>query len=297
MRFPSWSEFIASVSNIEKEITEKVQEFKQNHPLLDKAIKSSISYLPPPFNGIAQQIYDTFEGDPENKSQAILNYFKYLQNQGEVHYNEITKRLDTILVKIDDLSLVAAKESTVQNMREILISFGTATDQKFDILVKDISQIDVKLDSLVLTVGRAMEVVDKLSVQMDAMVGNLPKPHSVMAVTEGNKIVLKRGDQAIETITAEDLNTKLDSQSKALIQSFEDSMQDQFNLWTKVYPKRNTSPDPIVNAQVQLRLKEIGKQMCSDWKQILQFLNQLNYSLADHYSHIGYLCNQLDSLV
>ena len=164
-------------------------------------------------------------------------------------------------------------------------------------MANDVGVVDAKIDTLIQSVGRSLQVVDKVSVQIDTLVGNQRRPYSVIAVPQVDKIVLKRGEQEIETITAEELETKLDPQSRALIQAFEASMLDQFTIWTKVYPKRNSSPGPVVNAQIQLRLKEIGKQMCSDWKQIYQYLSQIIYKLADHYTQVGFLCNQLDSLI
>jgi hypothetical protein len=296
LKFPTWGEFITAVSRIEKDISEKVQQFKQDHPLLNKAIKASISYIPPPLNAIAQQIYDSFEGDPEDKSEAVLNYFKYLQSQGEQHYNKIAQQLDTVLVKIEDVKSITAKESTVQALRELLISIGDTTNLKIDHLANEIGIVNEKIDSVIHSLGGALKIVDKISVQMDTMLGKQPQPYSVQAFTQEDKIVMKDGEQ-VRTITAEELETKLDPQSRALIRSFEESMQNQFMIWTKVYPKRNSSPDPLINAQIQLQLKEVGKIMCTDWKQILQYLGELKFRLDDHYIQVQYLCDQLESLV
>jgi hypothetical protein len=77
-----------------------VQNFKDNPPVLDKAIKTSISFFLPPFNAIAQNIYDNFEGSEEEKPTAVLNYFKYLQSQGEKHYNSVISQLMISLMKL-----------------------------------------------------------------------------------------------------------------------------------------------------------------------------------------------------
>jgi hypothetical protein len=71
-------------------------------------------------------------------------------------------------------------------------------------------------------------------------------------------------------------------------------MQKQFQLWTQIYPKRLGSPDPAVNAQIDARLKDIAKQMCSDWNNILTYLGQIGYQLDDdHYANVRFTCNQI----
>jgi hypothetical protein len=131
---------------------------------------------------------------------------------------------------------------------------------------------------------------------MSEMLGKESKPHEVTAFTEENNIVLKRGNVIIETITAAELDNKLDSHSKQLIQAFEKSMYYNFELWTRIYPERNKSSDPIVNIQIENKLKEIGKQMCKEWNNIYKFLNQLRYKLDDHYGQMEFLCNEVIQL-
>ena len=88
MKAPSWSEFDRKTSNFEKEIYNNIQEFKNNHPLLDRALEQSFSFLPAPFNTYAQTIYNTVGGSlsPEAKSSQILDYINTVKSKGESYY-------------------------------------------------------------------------------------------------------------------------------------------------------------------------------------------------------------------
>jgi Short C-terminal domain len=54
MKLPTWSEFTTKLCQIEKDIDQKVRDFKNDHPILDKAIKTSIFFFPSPFDSIAR---------------------------------------------------------------------------------------------------------------------------------------------------------------------------------------------------------------------------------------------------
>jgi tetratricopeptide (TPR) repeat protein len=86
MKAPSWSEFDRKTSNLEKEIDKNIRSFKNNHPLLDRALKQSFSFLPAPFNTYAQNIYDTFSGSEEDKSSQVLDYINTVKSKGEGYY-------------------------------------------------------------------------------------------------------------------------------------------------------------------------------------------------------------------
>jgi hypothetical protein len=131
MKIPSWSEFISSTSKFENYANQKIIEFKENHPLLDNFILNSLfTLLPPPLNSIANNIYESIEGDSEEKTKAVINYFKLLQSQGEKHYNKIAQKLDNIQIQLDSIEENIAKENTVIILKNILISFENTIDQR-----------------------------------------------------------------------------------------------------------------------------------------------------------------------
>lgn len=147
----------------------------------------------------------------------------------------------------------------------------------------------------------ALGVVDKLYNQLKRFSKDEPdppaeQPHSAMAKRSGNEIHFVSGGQVFEKVTADEL-TKLDAQSQQLIIAIQTSMNQQFNLWTQIYPKRNESPDPLVNAKVKEQLKGIGRTMCGDLGKILSFLERdLHKSLQDHYGAIRSICSDVDSM-
>ena len=146
-------------------------------------------------------------------------------------------------------------------------------------------------------VSTVLTIVDKVANQIDRFIHKKPeppveKPHAVLAKKEGDAIVVRREGQVIQKITAADI-AKLDDNSQRLIKALEDSMQKNFDLWTAVYPQRDTSPDPVRNAQVDAQLNGIAKKMCSDLSKIFKYLKSIGAELEDHYAHVRFVCDEL----
>lgn len=146
--FPSWPEFLKKESDFEKNLAAKVEEFKDDHPMLDRAIEGLFSSLPPPFDSIATRIYEGSSGSEEDKFKAVLGYFQELKNLGEEHYAQIQGRLNEVLAHVDDLKQITAKESTVQKIQELLISGGKATDEKLIQLKDELQKMGLKIDRI-----------------------------------------------------------------------------------------------------------------------------------------------------
>lgn len=165
MRFPSWSELTQKIGEFEKYLNDKrveagnkYQDFKVDHPLVDTMINDAIQFLPPPFGEIAKTIYSTFTGSPQQKSDAVVGYFEYLKSQGEDHYNQIATQLDSIFIHIKDVKEITAKESTLTNIKEILISNGKETNQKIDLLKNEIKRLETKMDMTYKIVQKSYEI-------------------------------------------------------------------------------------------------------------------------------------------
>src|SRR5690348_17121870 len=109
MHFPPWREFTEKLEIFEKNLTEKINAFKDDHPLLDNAIKGLIQILPPPMNSIADKIYNNFDGSEKEKSKVVLSYLRHLETLGEKHYNQISTKMNQLLVEITDMRTVTAK--------------------------------------------------------------------------------------------------------------------------------------------------------------------------------------------
>lgn len=149
-------------------------------------------------------------------------------------------------------------------------------------------------------VASALGIIDMIADQFERFAKKEPEPatpkvHSVLAKQTGDKIeFVDRQGTPVETITADEMKN-LDPQSQQLIKALEASMKLQFDLWTKVYPQRETSPDPVVNAKIDAQLESIAKKMCGDLKKILTFLEGMGKNLTDHYDHIQFICSDIES--
>jgi hypothetical protein len=150
-------------------------------------------------------------------------------------------------------------------------------------------------------VSAALKIVDLVANQIDRFVHKKPEPtkeepHKVVTEKKADTIEVKREGKIVETIRPADL-AKLDDSSRKLIKTLEDSMERNYDLWTKVYPQRDTSPDPVRNAQVEAQLKDIAKKMCCDLNKIFRFLDSIGKYLEDHYAHVQFVCSELDKAV
>jgi hypothetical protein len=146
-------------------------------------------------------------------------------------------------------------------------------------------------------ISAALKVVDQVSNQIDRFVHKRPEPakeppHKVTAEKNADTIEVKEQGRTVETITSDDIK-KLDENSRKLIKALEDSMQSNYDLWTKVYPKRDRSADPVVNAQIDAQLTDIAKKMCVDLNKIFRYLDSIGKHLSDHYAHVQFVCSEL----
>jgi hypothetical protein len=112
MRLPSWRELYEKEreweKRIEQEINEKVGRAAKDHPLFDKIFSSSLFLLPPPFNAIAQNIYDKAKGSGSDPLNEVRKYFEKIEEEGQEHYEIVANKLDSTLIGIQDLENVGA---------------------------------------------------------------------------------------------------------------------------------------------------------------------------------------------
>ena len=152
MRWPSWNEFTQKIGDFEKSaddvISSKIEKFQNNHPLLDKAIRTSIKFLPSPFDNIAEAVYDNSKGSDEGqKVEEVKNFFNDFKSQGEEHYNNITSKLDSISDVLLDIKTITAKERTLIEIKNILTGKEDTINQKLDNIIKDQQELKFDLQS------------------------------------------------------------------------------------------------------------------------------------------------------
>jgi hypothetical protein len=150
----TWTELKAKISEFEKKaddaISQKVQGIQSEHPLVHRVIKTTInSVLPFPFNEIAKSIYDSSSSAGSSEQEAILEikeYFQVLQNNGEENYNKISSQLNSIDNEIFNLRTVTAKESTLQLLKDTLVS-------KQNTILKEIKNLKSHLNQTHIEIG------------------------------------------------------------------------------------------------------------------------------------------------
>jgi hypothetical protein len=110
----------------------------------------------------------------------------------------------------------------------------------------------------------------------------MKKEHRLMIEGKGDRIVAKEYG-GVKIITGDDLKN-LPSDMLDHIQVYEKAAQNKYEIWKNVYPQRNASTDPIVNAKVDQQLRKIVVDMKNDLDGILRFLEESGIKLTDHYT-------------
>lgn len=192
MGFPSWKEFTKKLSKLEKDVSQKISEFKENHPLLSKAIKESLKYLPSPFNGIAQNLYDSFEGTEEEKSNYVIQYLELIKSLGEKHYTESILKLNSISAEMDDIKILTAKEDTVQNILDVLTKTGRQQERKFEELRNEIKGLGEKMDVFSSNMNQQFQSLSQQLSQMLSKANYQPGPIDL----NSKPIPLKEDDES-----------------------------------------------------------------------------------------------------
>jgi hypothetical protein len=140
-------------------------------------------------------------------------------------------------------------------------------------------------------IGRAMQVIDEVYAEVGDESG-IPheKPASVQARHTGTTIAFKRRGvtKPIAVITAADLEL-LPADQHRLIQALKESMENEFERWTMLHPRRRT-----LTSREMEDYMAAGREMCADLGQILDFIEVgLGKYLQDHYVAIRYSCEKL----
>ena len=135
-------------------------------------------------------------------------------------------------------------------------------------------------------IGNGIELVDKLYDQVTSFISKRKvqksSGHSLTIKSNGSGISAIEHGKVVKTITGTDLEKLPDAERKHIL-VYEKSLQNHYDLWAQVYPYRDASADPIVNAKVNQQLKEIIIAMKGDLNGILGFLESMGIYLDDHY--------------
>ena len=117
-------------------------------------------------------------------------------------------------------------------------------------------------------------------------VASSPIGHRCKIEADSNKIFVTIEGRVPQTITADDLKKQLTPADYNHIKTLEESMQEHYRIWQSIYPKRNSSPDPLKNREAHEIISRLILDMEGDLNGIIKFVESLGLRLDDHYMHI-----------
>ncbi len=144
--------------------------------------------------------------------------------------------------------------------------------------------------TVISAISSSIDLFDKIA---DQIAGYLSKgketrgkrPYGFKVERDGDTLVAKVDDDVFQTITADDLRNLPDDQLK-YVQALERSMENNFLLWTSIYPDLPLIDSPVQKAKVEAQLRDILKKIKDDLDGIIEFLKSIGLHLDDHYMHI-----------
>lgn len=250
MKFPSKTDFTEGFRKFEKTLWDKkedlskgIEELGDDHPLYDQIIKTAIPFLPPPFNGIAQALYDNFRGPKKDKVDQLVSDLAKIANQTDEQYTRMTSKLDYLLAEVSDIRTVVAKEETLLVIKEILTSNAILTNEKMEKLREEIILMRYSF-------GESLEEIRGLSsanfvalarilhklndpVLLEQLAGNPYNP-GIKAERDGDKIFFRhiRSNLRSPVAISHEEFQNLEPRQLKLLRAYEYSMERKFDEWS-----------------------------------------------------------------
>jgi hypothetical protein len=160
----------------------------------------------------------------------------------------------------------------------------------------------VELAALVAATKGSIDVFDKFAGQIRSVLLRRPKEEAgtedrwkFKVGSDKNNIIVTQNKNVRQTITGDELASKLNPSHLVLVKTFEDKMEYDFRIWSSVYKSKDASQDPEVNAKTDEQLRRLVLKMKKELLGILDFLQHIGIHLDDHYMHIRYLIEQVDA--
>jgi tetratricopeptide (TPR) repeat protein len=116
--FPSWNELSNKIRKFEYKIGEKVKKLDDDVKL-ESAAEECFLVLPPPFDSLAEKIYDSSPGSAREKIKQAVAYFRQMQSGGVTEYNHILTNLEQV-ISVKDTEELQSREN-LQKIYGILI--------------------------------------------------------------------------------------------------------------------------------------------------------------------------------
>lgn len=140
MEYPSWKELIKMEKlfgqEVDGQLTKKVKGLSNGHQIAAIAFKTSLHVLPPPFDAMAESIYESVDGYDKEKLSEVKKFLHTIKRQGKDRYNELAPKLGRITCDIINLKNETARQSTLLYVTDIIISKADTMDQKIHKITK-----------------------------------------------------------------------------------------------------------------------------------------------------------------
>jgi hypothetical protein len=138
LEYPSWKELIEKERIFEEEVDNQLRKTTKadKHQIAAIAFKTSVHVLPPPFDAMAESIYESVDDYDKEKLSEVKKFLHTIKRQGEDHYNELAPKLGRITYDIINLKNDTARQSTLLYIRDIIISKSDTIDQKLHKITK-----------------------------------------------------------------------------------------------------------------------------------------------------------------
>ncbi|HME24021.1 MAG TPA: hypothetical protein VKI44_22270 [Acetobacteraceae bacterium] len=159
----------------------------------------------------------------------------------------------------------------------------------------------VELAALVTATKGSIEIFDKIAGQIRSVLERRPKEEvgaedrwRYKVGSDKNNIVVTQDKEVIQTLTGDELASKLKPSDLRLVKTFEEKMESDFRIWSTVYKSKDASQDPEVNAKTDEQLRRLILKMKKELVGIIDFLQRIGVHLDDHYMHVRYIVDQAD---
>ncbi len=131
--YPSWRELVEKGRLFDKEVNDKLSSHNtghsDKHQTVEIAFRSSLRFLPAPFDSIAESVYESVDGYEREKLGEVKNFLHIIVKRGENRYGELAFRLGKITSDVLNLKNDVAKKSTLLYIRDILVGKDDNVDQ------------------------------------------------------------------------------------------------------------------------------------------------------------------------
>jgi hypothetical protein len=160
----------------------------------------------------------------------------------------------------------------------------------------------IEFATLIAATKNAVDIFDKISGQVKSVLRKQPKEPEggddrwrYKVSPESDYIVVKQNGRTIQTLTRAQLETKLQPEQLTHIKVYEASLQKYYDRWAKLYPKKDSSADELVNIKLEEQLTDQIEKMKEDLVGIIDFLQSIGVWLDDHYMEVRSLVQRLDT--